>query len=55
MRAPVRLVRVSGGPTRLEAVAAIAADLRNAGNVAELRLEPSPGTGLDVEVTLAGA
>ena len=55
MRAPVRLVRVSGDPAQVEAVAAIAPDLLSAGNVAELRLEPSSAPGLDVDVTLDGA
>ncbi len=55
MRAPVRLVRVSGDPAQVEAVAAIAPDLRSAGNVAELRLEPSSAPALAIDVTLDGA
>jgi valyl-tRNA synthetase len=55
MRAPVRQVRVSGDPAQVEAVASIAPDLRSAGHVTSLQLDPSPTPGLHIEVTLDGA
>ncbi len=52
MRAPVDLVRVSGDPVEIEAVAGVAGDLRSAGHVAELELVPAL-SGLEIEVTLS--
>ena len=51
MRAPVARLRVVGAPERIEALRAVAADLRAAGAIAELDLEP--GAVAATEVTLA--
>jgi valyl-tRNA synthetase len=50
MRAPVARLRVVDAPERIEALRAVAADLRAAGAIAELDLEP--GAVAAVEVTL---
>ena len=53
MRAPVQQVRVFGPGSELDAVAVIGADLRAAGNVDSLLLEPAADPELRVEVSLA--
>jgi valyl-tRNA synthetase len=53
MRAPVETVRVHGRADQLEAVNAINVDLRAAGNVTVLLLEPTSDQDLSIEVTLA--
>jgi valyl-tRNA synthetase len=53
MRAPVETVRVHGRADQLAAVNAINVDLRAAGNVNVLLLEPTSDQDLSIEVTLA--
>ncbi|MCU1650393.1 MAG: valyl-tRNA synthetase [Pseudonocardia sp.] len=53
MRSPVRVARVSAPVESLDAARAISADLRAAGNVATLLVEPAANQQLRVDVTLA--
>ncbi|MDT7752230.1 MAG: valyl-tRNA synthetase, partial [Pseudonocardiales bacterium] len=53
MRSPVRVARVSAPAESLDAARAISADLRAAGNVATLLVEPAADQQLRVDVTLA--
>ncbi|MDT7609514.1 MAG: valyl-tRNA synthetase [Pseudonocardiales bacterium] len=53
MRSPVRVARVSAPAESLDATRAISADLRAAGNVATLLVEPAADQQLRVDVTLA--
>jgi valyl-tRNA synthetase len=53
MRSPVRVARVSAPAGSLDAARAISADLRAAGNVATLLVEPAADQQLRVDVTLA--
>ena len=53
MRAPVAQVKVFGPGNELDAVAVVGADLRAAGNVDNLLLEPATEQELRVEVSLA--
>ncbi|HEY2096839.1 MAG TPA: class I tRNA ligase family protein, partial [Pseudonocardia sp.] len=53
MRSPVRVARVSAPAGSLDAARAIGADLRAAGNVATLLVEPAADQQLRVDVTLA--
>jgi valyl-tRNA synthetase len=53
MRSPVRVARVSAPAESLDAARAIGADLRAAGNVATLLVEPAADQQLRVDVTLA--
>jgi valyl-tRNA synthetase len=53
MRSPVRVARVSAPAGSLAAARAISADLRAAGNVATLLVEPAADQQLRVDVTLA--
>ncbi|MDT7624702.1 MAG: valyl-tRNA synthetase, partial [Pseudonocardiales bacterium] len=53
MRSPVHLARVSAPAESLDAARAISADLRAAGNVATLLVEPAADQQLRVDVTLA--
>ncbi|HVV22212.1 MAG TPA: valine--tRNA ligase [Pseudonocardiaceae bacterium] len=53
MRAPVAQVRVTGPDSEVHAVGTIGTDLRAAGNVDSLLLEPDGNTELHIEVSLA--
>jgi valyl-tRNA synthetase len=53
MRSPVRVARVSAPAGSLDAARAVSADLRAAGNVATLLVEPAADQQLRVDVTLA--
>jgi valyl-tRNA synthetase len=53
MRAPVAQVRVTGPDSEVHAVGTIGTDLRSAGNVDSLLLEPDGNTELHIEVSLA--
>jgi valyl-tRNA synthetase len=53
MRAPAEVVRIHGPSSDLRAVDSIGADLRAAGNVATLHLEPTADPELRIEVGLA--
>lgn len=53
MRAPVDTVTIQGPADKLDAIASIGPDLRAAGNVTTLQLEPGPDHDLRIEVRLA--
>jgi len=54
MRAPVVRVRVLDTPGRVEALRQAADDLRAAGAIAELRIEPGGVPAIEVELADAG-
>ena len=53
MRAPVETVNIQGPAAKLDAIASISSDLRAAGNVTTLQLEPGRDHELRIDVRLA--